>query len=60
MYLAAFVVTLAALTSGRQVGPVVDLSVLLVAAVAGYGLLQKISPVEYPVESLDTVRVDST
>jgi O-antigen ligase len=60
MYLAAFVVTLAALTSGRQVGPVVDLSVLLVAAVAGYGLLQKISPVVYPVESLDTVRVDST
>jgi hypothetical protein len=39
---------------------VVDVSVLLVAAVAGYGLLQKISPVEYPVESLDTVRVDST
>jgi hypothetical protein len=60
MYLAVFVVTLAALTSGRQVGPVVDVSVLLVAAVAGYGLLQKISPIEYPVQSLDTVRVDST
>jgi O-antigen ligase/polysaccharide polymerase Wzy-like membrane protein len=60
MYLAVFVVTLATLTSGRQVGPVVDVSVLLVAAVAGYGLLQKISPIEYPVESLDAVRVDST
>lgn len=60
MYLAVFVMTLAALTSGRQVGPVVDVSVLMVAAVAGYGLLQKISPIEYPVTSLDTVRVDST
>ncbi len=60
MYLAVFVVTLAALTSGRQVGPVVDVSALLVAAVAGYGLLQKISPFVYPVKSLDTVRVDST
>ncbi|HEY0129178.1 MAG TPA: O-antigen ligase family protein, partial [Rubrobacteraceae bacterium] len=60
MYLTVFVVTLAALTSERQVGPVVDVSTLLVAAIAGYGLLQKISPVEYPVESLDTVRVDSS
>ncbi|MDQ4126887.1 MAG: O-antigen ligase family protein [Actinomycetota bacterium] len=60
MYLAIFVITLAALTSGRQVGPLVDVSVLIVAAVAGYGLLQKISPVEYPVRSLDAVRLDST
>jgi hypothetical protein len=60
MYLATFVMALAALTSGRQVGPLVDISVLVVAAVAGYGLLQKISPIQYPVQSLDGVRVDST
>ena len=60
MYLAVFLVTLAALVSDRQVGPLVDVSNLIVAAVAGYGLLQKISPVRYPVESLDGVRIDST
>jgi hypothetical protein len=60
MYLAAFLMALAALTSGRQVGSLIDASVFMVAAVAGYGLLQKISPVEYPVRSLDGVRVDST
>ena len=60
MYLAVFVMALGALTSGRQVGPLVDTSVLVVAAVAGYGLLQKISPIDYPVHSLDGVRVDST
>jgi O-antigen ligase len=37
-----------------------DIAVLIVAAVAGYGLLQKISPVEYPVLSFDGVRIDST
>ncbi|CAN5817814.1 hypothetical protein BH18ACT11_BH18ACT11_08210 [soil metagenome] len=60
VYLATFVLALAALTSGRQVGPLVDISVLMVAAVAGYGLLQKFSPIAYPVQSLDGVRVDST
>jgi len=60
MYLAAFLVALAALTSGRQVGSIIDVSVFMVAAVAGYGLLQKISPIEYPVRSLDGVRMDST
>jgi hypothetical protein len=60
MYLATFLLALAALASARQVGPLLDISVLIVAAVAGYGLLQKISPVEYPVESLDMVRIDST
>src|SRR5215210_5557390 len=60
VYLATFVLALAALTSGRQVGPLVDISVLVVAAVAGYGLLQKISPIAYPVQSLDGVRMDST
>jgi hypothetical protein len=35
VYLATFVLALAALASGRQVGPLVDISVLVVAAVAG-------------------------
>ncbi len=60
MYLAVFLTALAALTSERQVGPLVDISVLMVSALAGYGLLQKISPVQYPVTSPDGVRVDST
>jgi O-antigen ligase len=60
MYLAIFVMALAALTSGRQVGPLMDISVLVVASVAGYGLLQKINPIDYPVQSLDGVRMDST
>jgi hypothetical protein len=60
MYLAAFLMALAALTSGRQVGSLIDASVFMVTAVAGYGLLQKISPIEYPVRSLDGVRMDST
>jgi len=60
MYLAAFLMALAALTSGRQVGSIIDASVVMIAAVAGYGLLQKISPIEYPVRSLDGVRMDST
>src|SRR5918992_1260057 len=59
-YLAAFLMALAALTSGRQVGSLIDASVFMVAAVAGYGLLQKISPIEYPVRSLDGIRMDST
>jgi len=60
MYLATFLLALAALTSGRQVGPIIDVSVIMVAAVAGYGFLQKISPIDYPVRSLDGVRMDST
>ncbi|HSL00643.1 MAG TPA: O-antigen ligase family protein [Rubrobacteraceae bacterium] len=60
MYVGVFVLALAALTSGRQVGPLVDIAILIVSAVAGYGLLQKISPIEYPVNSIDGVRVDST
>ncbi len=59
MYLVAFLVALAALTSGRQVAPLADISVLIASPLAGYGLLQKIKPVEYPVTSLDGVRVDS-
>jgi len=60
MYLATFLMAIAALTSGRQVGSLIDVSIIMVAAVAGYGLLQKISPLDYPVHSLDGVRMDST
>jgi hypothetical protein len=60
MYLAVFLAALGALTSARQAGPLMDIAVLIVAAVAGYGLLQKINPVEYPIDSLDGVRIDST
>lgn len=60
MYTATFVLTLAALSAGRQVAPVMDVAIVITAAVAGYGLLQKIRPLEYPVTSLDGVRVGST
>jgi hypothetical protein len=60
MYLAVFLAALGALSSGRQVGPLMDISVLMVTALAGYGFLQKIDPAEYPVTSLDGVRIDST
>ena len=60
MYLGVFLAALAALTSRRQVGPLIDIAVLMITAVAGYGLLQKINPVEYPITSPDTVRIDST
>jgi hypothetical protein len=60
MYLAIFLMTLGALTSWRQVGPLMDFSILVVASVAGYGLLQKINPLDYPVRSIDGVRMDST
>lgn len=60
MYTAIFALALAALSARRQVGPVMDAAILIVAAVAGYGLMQKLYPVKYPVSSLDGVRVDST
>lgn len=60
MYLATFLIVLGALSSERQVAPLMDIAVLIVAAVAGYGLLQKISPIAHPITSLDDVRIDST
>ena len=60
MYLAVFVLALAALSSERQVAPLMDAAVLIASIVAGYGLLQKLRPVDYPVSSLDGVRVEST
>jgi hypothetical protein len=60
MYLAVFLAALAALTSERQVGPLMDISVLMIAAVAGYGILQKTNPANYPSTSIDVARIDST
>ena len=60
MYAATFLLTLAALSSMRQVGPLMDTAILIVAAVAGYGLLQRINPLQYPTTSFDGVRVSST
>ena len=48
------------LTAYRQVGPLVDGLGLAVAAVAGYGLLQKTYPDDYEINSIDGYRVDST
>ena len=44
----------------RQVGPLVDGLGGAVAAVAGYGLLQKTYPGDYAINSIDGYRVDST
>ncbi len=60
MYLATFVLALAALSSKRLVAPFVDGMNVIVFAVAGYGLLQKINPVEYNPRTMDGVRIGST
>lgn len=60
MYLATFVLMLAALSSSRQVSPLLDAAVLISAAVAGYGVMQKIDPLNYPATTPDATRVGST
>lgn len=60
MYLAAFAVALAAVSYRRQIEPLVDGMVLVITPVAGYGLLQKINPVEYPIEGVAPSRIGST
>src|ERR671921_762931 len=60
MYLAAFVLAVASLSSRRLVGPLIDGMSLIAGAVAGYGVLQKTNPVEYPANTFDGVRVGST
>lgn len=60
MYLAVFVLALAAVSSERQVAPLMDAAILIVSIVAGYGVLQKVRPVEYGITSIDGFRVDST
>ena len=60
MYLATFATALAALSSRRLVPPFMDGLFLISFAVGGYGLLQKINPVEYPTRTIDGVRIGST
>jgi O-antigen ligase len=60
MYLATFVVALATATSRRLIGPFIDGMNLIVLAVAGYGVLQKINPVEFDPRARDGVRIGST
>lgn len=60
MYLAAFVLALGALSSSRQVSPLIDAVVLISAAVAGYGAMQKINPLNYPATTPDPTRIGST
>ena len=60
MYLATFAMTLAALSSRRLVPPFMDGLFLISLAVGGYGLLQKVNPVEYPTRTTDAVRIGST
>ena len=59
-YLATFVLMLAAVSSSRQVSPLMDAVILISAAVAGYGLMQKINPVSYPATTPDAARIGST
>lgn len=60
MYLATFVLALGSLSSGRQVSPLVDVGVLISAAVAGYGIMQKINPLQYEATTPDATRIGST
>ena len=60
MYLAAFALAAASLSSWRLVGPFVDGMNLIAGVVAGYGVLQKVNSVEYPSNTPDGVRVGST
>ena len=60
MYLATFALAAASLSSQRIVGLLIDGMNLVVGAVAGYGVLQKTSPVEYPSNTTDGIRVGST
>src|ERR687886_1308011 len=60
MYLASFTLAVASLSSRRLVGPFIDGMSLIAGAVAGYGVLQKTNPAEYPANTPDGVRVGST
>jgi hypothetical protein len=60
MYLAAFALAAASLSSWRLVGPFVDGMSLIAGAVAGYGVLQKVNPLEYSSNTPDGIRVGST
>src|SRR5918994_4908443 len=56
MYLAAFALAAASLSSQRLVGPFIDGMSVVAGAVAGHGVLHKTNPAEYPANSTDGVR----
>ena len=60
MYLATFAMVLAAVSSRRLVPPFMDGLFLISLAIGGFGLLQKIDPVEFPTRTMDAVRIGST
>jgi hypothetical protein len=60
MYLATFVLAIGSLSSDRQVSPLIDAAALISVAVAGYGLMQKINPLQYEATSPDATRIGST
>lgn len=60
MYLATFALAVAALSSRRLVPPFMDGLFLISFAVGGFGLLQKMNPVQYPTRTIDNVRIGST
>ncbi|MDQ4062559.1 MAG: O-antigen ligase family protein [Actinomycetota bacterium] len=60
MYLAAFALAAASLSSWRLVGPFLDGMSLIAGAVAGYGVLQKVNSVDYSSNTPDGLRVGST
>ncbi len=60
MYLATFALAAASLSSRRLVGTFIDGLNLVAGVVAGYGVLQKVRPVEYPSNAPDRVSVGST
>ena len=60
MYLAVFAVALASVSYRRQAAPLVDAMNLIIAPISGYGLLQKINPVEFPISGVSPGRISST
>jgi hypothetical protein len=60
MYLAAFALATASLSSRRLVGPFIDGMSLIAGAVAGHGVLHKTNPINYQSNSTDGVRIGST
>src|SRR5829696_10022807 len=60
MYLAAFVLAAASFSSRRLAGPFIDGMNIIVGAVAGYGVLQKTDPADYPSTTASGVRIGST
>ena len=60
MYLVAFTLAAASLSSRRLVGPFIDGLNIVAGAVAGYGVLQSTNPAEYSSNASNDVGVGST